>query len=1054
MRRLFTTLVCGAALLLLTPGLATAQDTGTIEGTVTDASTGDSLPGATVQVLDEGIGSATDANGEYTIQDVPAGEQQLRIQFVGYQTATRSINVSAGETTTVNVQLAPGDIELEDVIVTAKGVNRQERSLGYSVSNVTSEDLTRADSENLVNALSGKVSGVEITSQSGNVGGGSRVVLRGIASLGGDNQPLFVVNGSPVSNSNISSGDRITGSYNTGNKAGQINPQNIASISVLKGAAAAALYGQRAKNGVILIETKKGTEGDANVTFSSSVTGSRPAVLPDFQNEYGPGNEGAYDEEDLNGWGPRMEGQQLPVYTGDTLSLTPAEGNVSDFYDTGVSYRNNIAFSNAGSLGDFRISLSTENTDGIVPQSELDRYRINTNAGTETLDGNLSARITANYVKEETVGRQAAGGNDPNILVGNINTVPRNLSADFLSDNFQNDLGEQVPIGVSTNNPYWIARKNQFTTDVERFFGNVQLSYEVFDWLTLQETLGTDIISERRRERNFKTTQQEERGAFTDDSFIEREIDHSFTVRTDNTFGDFSLKTILGNDINQRSFERDRVEASNLNIDGLWSPANANTTNPTNFFQRQRLISAYGSATVGFREYVFVQLTGRNDWSSTLPKENRSYFYPSASLSLVFTDLLEQEYDLNIPGLTYGKLRANYAEVGSDEDPYELAFTFEPVSEVFGQLGTPLAFPFGGQTGFEGPATRPPVDLKPQRKKEFEIGADLGFFDGRVTLDATYYNSETEDQILSLPVAQTTGFSFNRTNAGTLSNEGVELDLSVGIITRENFAWRATGNYSQNTNRVESLAEGVNEITIASGFNSLQVRARPGEELKLYGTGYERDPETGKVVIDPNTGLRRSGSDQALGELYPDFKVGLSNTFEIGNFNFSFLLDWKQGGNMFSQTVVDLRASGLAAETAENREGTFIDDGVIVTERDEEGNILETRPNDVPVQSMEDFWQQANDDTIIESGIFDASYVKLREVSLTYAFPQAWFNGSPISSGSVTVQGRNLLLLHSNVPHVDPETNLFGSGGNIGQGVEFNNVPNSSSLGVTFNLAF
>jgi TonB-linked SusC/RagA family outer membrane protein len=955
----------------------------------------------------------------------------------------------------VNFQLQPAEQDLDEVIVTAQQVDRQERSLGYSVSNVSSEELSKAESENLVNSLSGKVSGVEITSQSGNVGGGSRMVLRGIASLGGDNQPLFIVNGSPVSNSNVSSGDRITGSYNTGNKAGQLNPSNIASISVLKGAAAAALYGQRAKNGVVLIETKKGVEGDANVSFTSSVTGSQPLVLPEFQNEYGPGNEGTYDSEDLNGWGPRLEGQELPVYTGDTLAATPASDNVSKFYNTGVSYRNNIAFSNAGSLGDFRISLSTENTDGVVPESELDRYRINTNAGTETLDENLSARITANYIKEETVGRQAAGGNDPNILVGNINTIPRNLSSDFLSDNFQDEAGEQIPIGTTTNNPYWIARKNQFTTDVERFFGNVQLSYDVLDWLTFQETIGTDIISERRRERNFKTTQQEEQGAFTDDSFIERQIDHSFTVRTDNTFGDFSLQTIFGNDINQRSFERDRVSASNLNIDGLWSPANANTTSPTNFQQEQRLVSAYGSATVGFRDYVFVEATARNDWSSTLPEENRSFFYPSVNLSLVFTDLLEQEYDLSIPGISYGQLRANYADVGSDEDPYQLSFTYGAVSEVFGQLGTPLSFPFDGQTGFTGPATRPPLDLKPQRKREFEIGGEFGFFDGRVTLNATYYNSETQDQILSLPTAQTTGFSARRTNAGTLSNEGIELDLTTGIITREDFAWRITGNYSQNTNRVESLAEGVEEITIASGFNSLQVRARPGEELKLYGTGYERDPETGKPVIDPNTGLRRSGSDKALGELYPDFKVGLSNTFEIGNFNFSFLIDWKQGGNMFSQTVVDLRASGLAAETAQNREGTFIDDGVIVTERDPDTEeILETRPNDVPVQSMEDFWQQANDDTIIESGIFDASYVKLREVSLSYSFPQTWFSGSPVSSGSVTVQGRNLLLLHSNVPHVDPETNLFGSGGNIGQGVEFNNVPNTSSLGVTVNLSF
>jgi TonB-linked SusC/RagA family outer membrane protein len=1056
MKRLFTQLACGVLLLVLAPGLVFAQDTGTITGTVTDADDGEPLPGATVQIQELGIGAATDADGQYTLEEVPGGTQEVQVSFVGYLAQTIEVTVTPGETVTRDVSLRPSTAALDELVVTAQQVQRQARSLGYSVSSVSSADVQKIKSDNLIKNLSGKVSGLDITSQSGNVGGGARIILRGIASLGGDNQPLFIIDGTPVSNSNVSSGSRLVGTYDTGNKAGQIDPSSIESISVLKGGAAAALYGQRAKNGVVLITTKSGADVPASASFSTSLTGSRPSVLPDFQNEYGPGSQGKYDVQDLNGWGPRMQGQEVEIFNGERVPLNPADDNVSDFYETGLALNNSVSFSNSGDFGSFRLGASQDVTTGIVPNSELDRYGVNGSFATSALNERLDAQLSMNYITEETVGRVASGGNDPNLLVGIVNGLPRNLSAGVLENNFQNDAGQQISLTEFTNNPYWTANKNTFTTDVERLFGSAQVSFKVTDWLTIQESIGTDIITETRRQRSLKTTRGAAEGEFLDDNILERQIDHDFTVRTNNDFGeDFNLTTIIGHNINIEEFERDRNLAQNLNVDALYNFANANNNTPTNFESQRRIVGVYGDATIGFRDYAFLTLTGRNDWSSTLPKENRSFFYPSISGSVVFTDLLEQEYDLNIPGISYGKLRANYAEVGSDEDPHQLTFDFIPNSDVFGQYGADLTFPFNGLTAFDVTETVPPTDLKPQRQKSWEIGTELGFFDGRVNLDFTYYNQDTEDQIISLPRPESSGFGALRTNVGTVSNNGIEINLRAGLVTTSNFSWRTDVNFAQNTNEVESLAEGVDELILQSGFNGLQVRARPGDEIQIFGVGWERDPTTGLVVINPETGLRQTGEDKALGDLYPDFKMGISNSFSFRNFDLSFLIDWKQGGSVFSSTVQDLRSSGLAAETAANRGGTFIDNGVIVTERDAEtGEILETRPNDVPVQSMEAFWGQHSNQSIIESGVFDATYVKLRDVSLTFNFPTSWLARAPVQNAALTLQGRNLLLLYSEIPHIDPETNLFGAGANIGQGVEFNNLPNTTTFGATLNLTF
>ncbi|MES3630216.1 MAG: SusC/RagA family TonB-linked outer membrane protein [Longimonas sp.] len=1042
MNRLATKLLCGLAVLLLAPGLVFAQD-GTITGTVTDGETEEPLPGSTVQISEIGAGVATNMEGEYEL-NVPAGTYTVRVSFVGYIPEEREVEVVAGETVTADFTLTSDLDILGEVVVTALGVERQERSLGYSASTVRSEDLIQGNQEDIVSALSGRIPGVDVTQQSGNVGGSTRITLRGVASLTGDNQPLFVIDGVPISNSNIAfDGTRITGSFDTGNRAGDINPQDIEEVTVLKGGAAAALYGQRAKDGAIIITTKRGFEGASSVEFSSSLTASRPARLPDFQNDFAQGSIGKYNITSLNGWGPRIAGQEVEDFRGETVSLQAQPDNVSDFWDTGTMSNTSVSFTSGTATTDYRLGLTYMTQTGIAPESGLDRVNLTANMGTR-LENGFRSRLNAQYIKTDTKGRVAAGGNDPNTLVSIINGLPRTIAQSDLLPYIDPETLEQRNLGTQTNNPYWIANENPFTNDVERFIGSGEIGFEPFPFLDITYRVGTDIYTENRRRINRVGTIGREDGNFTDEVLQERQIDSNLLVTFDyDLTPDLTLTAIAGNNINQETFQRVRNNATELSVDELYNFGNANSNSPSNIFQQRRIIGVFGDVTLGYQNWAFLTVTGRNDWSSTLPTENNSFFYPSVNTSVVLTDAL----DFGGRYLSYLKLRANYAQVGSDESPYQLDFRFFPVNNIFGQFGTGNSFPFGGRTGFTATNTIPPTDLKPQNQISWEIGSEARFFDGRMVLDATYYSQRTEDQIISIPRPQSTGFGQRRTNIGTISNKGVEIDLSGTAIAARDFSWRVSTSFATNINEVVELAEGVDQVTVQSGFNSFQIRAEEGKSLGIYGVGWERDPETGRPVVDPETGLRRSGEDTRIGDLYPDFRVGFGNTFNYRGFSLGFNIDWKNGGSIFSNTVGALRRAGLAEETAINRDGTFIDTEAVV-ERD--GQFVD---NDVPVTSMQAFWGAYADASIIEGNVFDASYVKLRSARIGYTFPQEFIAGTPIQNANIALSGNNLLLLYSNIPHIDPETNIFGSGA-IGEGYEFGTVPQTRSISLSVNLTF
>ncbi|MFH5883706.1 SusC/RagA family TonB-linked outer membrane protein [Halalkalibaculum sp. DA3122] len=1036
-------------ILLASVSISYAQS-GDITGVVTDQQSGEPVPGANIFIPNLERGTTTNVDGEYTLNNIPVGTYMVRVSYIGYTTIQQTIDVSTGQNE-INFEMQADLIGLEDVVVTAQQIEKERRSLGYSVTSVGGEEINKAKETNFVNSLAGKVPGVSITNQSGNVGGSSRIVIRGIASLSGNNQPLFVVDGIPISNANIVSGtsqDRLTGAIDVGNRASDINPNDVESISVLKGAAAAALYGQRAKNGVIMITTKTGESSGVSVDINSTVRTSNPLRLPDFQNEYAQGDLGKYDVEDLDGWGPRINGQEVEDFRGETVTLQAYPDNVKNFYDSGVTAINSVSVANADEDGDFRLGVTRTDQGGIIPNSNLEKTNLSLNAGSNVSD-KITARVGFNYVKTETRGKAVAGGNDPNVLTSLVNTIPRTIANSHMED-YLNEDGSQNALSSFTNNPYWITNENVFTNGIDRVFGYGNIQYDPYEFLNISARVGTDFYTEDRRNINAKGTIGRENGLFTQDVIQNYQFNSDIIVTFQKDLTeDFNLKAIAGHNINTTRLQIQNNEAQELTVDGLYNFANAGSNTPSNEFSERRLIGVYGDVTLGYRDYLFLEVTGRNDWSSTLPKDNNSFFYPSANLSFIFTEGLNLDSDL----LSYGKLRLNYAQVGSDEDPYQLDFRYFPVSSFFGQYGTDNTFPFGGQVGFEATGTIPPSDLKPQNQISYEVGAELQFWGGRFGIDFTLYKIDTEDQIISIPIPESTGYSLRRTNIGELSNEGIEVSLNTTPVRGRDVSWNMDVNFTKNNNTVESLAPGVEEIIIESGFNSLQVKAEPGKSLGLYGPGFERDPATGKPVIDPNTGLRREGDIIRLGSVDQDFSVGFNNTFQYKNIGLSFLVDWKQGGTLFSQTVGVLRRDGVVEETLENREGTFIDDGVIVTSRDADGNITGTRPNDVPVQSMEDFWGRYSSSSIHEGNTFPATYVKLREVSVSYNLPRRILQNTPISRASVGLTGRNLFLLYSEIPHIDPETGLFGSASN-GQGIEWNNLPSVRSFGANVSISF
>ncbi len=1034
--------------------LTFAQDK-VVTGTVTD-DTGLPLPGVNIIIKGTNTGTQTDFDGKYSIS--AQAQNTLVFSFIGF---TKQETV-VGTQSTLNVTLATDAAQLDEVVVTALGIERSEKSLGYGVSTVKSEELNEVRETNVLNALQGKTSGLNIQNQSGNVGGSTRITIRGISSLNGDVQPLFVVDGVPISNSNIATGSRISGGFDFGNRAQDINPDDIATITVLKGASAAALYGSRASGGVIVITTKKGKAGKAaSFQFSSSVRFDEALVLPDFQNEYVFGEQGEVDTVEpirtnagLPGWGPNINTLGGQTYTNVAGEVVPFEifpNNVEDFYGTGLTNINsfNVSGASEGGADDYRLSFSYTDQAGIIPSSRLNRTNLGLNAGS-TLTDKLKSRVNVNYVRTNTVGTAAAGANDPNVLTNIVNGLPRTTDFRLFQpevDEFGNQLNSP---GLQVNNPYYIARRNKNQTAVERFYGSAQLEFEPVENLNLLARAGYDTYTDKRLTKNSIGTLGRANGSFTDDFIQQRELTLDLIAAYDWQINeDFNVTTRVGTQWSQRAFDRIGNTATDLTVPGLLSPGNAENNSPFKDFQERRIHGVFGDITLDYKGWAFINATGRNDWVSTLPVENRSFFYPSVSASLILSDALDIQSDL----LSYLKVRGSWANVGVDTDPYLLDFAFNPLSTWFGQFGTGGTYPFNGNLAFGSDASITDPNLTSENQENYEFGIELGFFKNRLTIDATYYENFTEDQIVFLPTPQTSGFSSFLTNIGQISNKGFEVELGAKVLRLKDFSWDINANFTTNEFKVDDLGDlPGGTLNLATGFNGIAVRAVEGESLQLYGPRFRRvsdengDPIEDQILVNAD-GRRQVGDADNLGDIFPDFIMGLSSTVKFKGFALSTTFDYREGGKIFSNTVGQLRRDGLAIETVGNAREDIIDSEAFIL--NEAGDAV---PNTVAT-SAQNYWSSFANASIVEGNVFDATFIKWRELSLTYTLPTAYLENTFIKGVRIGAQARNLAIFNSDVPHIDPEAGLGGSGSNL-QGIERGGVPSTRSVGMNLNINF
>jgi TonB-linked SusC/RagA family outer membrane protein len=1042
-------LIAAVAAAALLPAGAAAQQRGTIQGTIADATTGRPLAGAQVQVVGSALGSLTNAEGRFQIVNVPTGQQTIRAQLIGYGATQQAVSVTAGAVATVNFTLEPAAVSLEGVVVTALGLEQQQRAVGTSVQAVSGADIAEAREANIVNALSGKVSGVAITN-AGPQGGSSRIVIRGASSIAGNNQPLFIVDGVPVDNSSPDLSGY--GGIDYGNAAQDINPNDIESISVLKGPNAAALYGSRAANGAIVITTKsgRGTNG-SSMTVTQNVTFEDPLRLPDYQNEYGQGSGGEFAYVDGNyggvndgtdeSWGPKLDGRMIPQYNSPVVNgvvqPTPwvaSPDNVKNFFDTGRTSTTNVALASAGERSNVRLSLTRMDQDGMYPSFGLERTTVALNGGASLTD-RLTGSAAVQYIA-------ASGENRPGTGYGGDNPMQQFIWFGRQVD--MDDLHKRRCTAEDTtaacaaagegnmhnwnysyhNNPYWLARENRNWDDRNRIIGNVSASYKLTDWLNATVRSGTDWYEDNRKSTYAAGTigigYVGGNGAFIEDQTFFQETNTDFLLSADRDLtSDISLSVNAGGNRRENTRRSNDTYVQNLSAPGIYSLSNAAVTPVvSDFVARKQVNSLYGQAQFGFRNYFFVDVTGRNDWSSTLPESNNSYFYPSVSSSFVFTDVLPTS-DV----LSYGKVRASWARVGNDADPYQLASTFS--------AGTPFAgFPTFGVNN-----TIPNASLKPESTDSWEVGTELSFLDNRLGLDFTYYNQSTTNQILGVQISPTTGYTNQVLNAGEVTNRGVELLATATPVQLDNgFQWDVTANFAKNNSEVAELY-GDLETLVLGTYWSLTVEARKGEPYgALYGFGYVRDSQ-GNIVVGANGRPLRSSSKRVLGNYNPDWIGGLSNSFRYRGFDFSFLVDTKQGGEVFSVTNMFGRYAGVLEETLEGREGGLVVEGVMVNAAGD------TVPNTTNV-SAESYNHGLYG--LHEAHVFDASFVKLREMKLGYTLPSSLTDRMGVSGLHVSLIGRNLWL-NTNTPHIDPETAFDATNA---QGLEFGQLPSARSIGL------
>ena len=1011
-----------------------------ISGTVTDEN-GVPLPGATVLVQGTSNGVSTDFDGNYSIS--ASQGDTLVFSFVGYS----SQSVVVGSSSTVNVSLEP-DNALEEVVVTALGVQRNTKALGYSVTNVEGDEISANPSTNAINALQGKVAGVNITGNAMGAKGSSRVVIRGSSSLTGNNQPLYVVDGITINNNNLGAAG-MWGGTDFGDGISSINPDDVASVTVLKGGAAAALYGSRASNGVILITTKNGlgSEGLGIEINSTTQFDMLNTSLWDTQTTYGAGSLGAAPSNPTSAmdnmwsaWGAKMSGQLVPQFDGVSRPYVYSD-NKDKFYRTGTTYSNTISFSTSNENGNTRFSLTNLDNDDISPNSTLDRNQIGVNTS-QQLGDNLRVDANMKYILEDQSGnpRLSDGPGNANWI---INNYAPSMNVDWAKgpngDGRNDDLTEyRATPSIYIQNPWFAQNYYINDSEKERFIGSINARLDLTDFLYIRGRVGTDRYDLHRTTSEPYGTGYKPQGGINHYKLAFQQLDADFFLGTDNLSltDQVSLTAFVGIGSNIVKSESLSINGNDFIVPSLVSINNVKAKSAGYGFSEKQINSAYGSAEFGYNDWAYLTVTARNDWFSTLSLAGKNApnndLYTSATLSLVLSDA----FDLG--DISFLKLRAGYSQVaGGADSPYRLNLTYGIVGQ--GHLGASLGQINGGQI--------PNTEITPFEKNETEFGFDIRMLDNRLSLDATYYDNETVGDIVGVSASATSGFGSALANLGEINNSGVELLLKYKPVVTEDFAMEVSLNYTNNESKVVATNDTGGNISLDEPRDrNLRVTHIVGEKYgALFGTSFQRDSQ-GRIVHETSRGYPVPvivNNRKILGFGVPPQQIGIGASFRYKDFNAGFLIEGKSGGQIYSGTNNRLIGYGLHKMTvpAGGREAGMVPDGVL-----EDGSVITTSLDYAQQQA---YWGRYND--AAEAGIRDSDYMRLRQLNIGYNIPSNVLEGTFIQSASVSLIGKNLFFLSNDVENVDPES-AYNS--NNSQGLEFSGMPVPRTIGFNVNLKF
>lgn len=1078
-------------LIVFTVGFMLAQRT--ISGTVTDES-GEPLIGANVVAKGTTVGTVTGLDGGFEL-NVPEGVNTLVFSYTGYGTQEFEL----GASNMMDVTLTEG-LTLESAVVTALGIKRDEKALGYATQQVDGAEIIETREVNLVNSLQGKIAGVQIQGSPSTLGGSSRITIRGASSFLGNNQPLFVVDGVPIDNSNFATNRQSRGfneefggpgvAYDYGNTAQDIDPESIESMQVLKGAAATALYGQRGANGVILITTKDGSGQKGKglgIQVNSSISFDEVNNLIPHQQEYGGGatnpntTHGFYEviqdgttyltpQYSKDGsWGPKYDpNTQVRHWDSwdpdsdnykETRPWDAPSAGYEEFFEIGQTLQNSISLSGANDLGSFRLGYTNLNQKGTMPNGELNRNAITFNSGYQIHD-RIRVGLVGNYIRTDAENRNITGYNNGNPMQAFTQWWQTQLDLDRLKNDVREDGSQQTWNAVGPivdadgklieydtdpnffDNPYWV-RNNYLQEDTRnRFFGNANVTIDLLEGLSLTGRAGTDFYQFDLREGIPIASVETSYYGETDRRFQETNLEARLNYNKD--FNNISFQGALGvNRMRQYQHENRSRTSGGIALEGFYNVSNSVGSQLVSTTEEEWGInSVFGIASFGFNNWFYVDLAARNDWSSTLPADNNSYFYPSASLSAVLTELPFLSGN-NI--LSFAKIRASYAQVGNDANPYSLTNTFAPLTPNY-----------NGSPRYEVPGTLNNSELKPELTSEYEFGVDLRFLNGRLGIDAAYFDRTTENQIFSVPSSAATGYNSRFLNAGEMRNSGVELQITGTPIQTNDFRLDLYVNAAQINNEVVELIDGVDNIG-RGGTWAAELRIAEGESyMGVYGQdyireNYEEDADgniirnDGRRVVDENGYYKTTSQRVFLGSAIADWTGGFGMNISYKGLFAGAALDFQKGGIIHSTSLQWAAYSGMLPITvSRNGEDDIRANGLVLDGVKEDGS-----ENDIVIDDVQTYYQSTFG--FAAPNVYDASFVKLRDVRIGYRVPDKVFGSTPFNGMTITLYGRNLAILSSDLPHLDPQ--LVTSSGND-QGLENAQVPSTRSYGVNLTFNF